>query len=87
MIPEPLPVMANGPVVLAVPKLAKVEKRFVLDAVVEKKLVVVAEVPVALTKVKFWRVVELLTKSVPFPMPEFKGVSLRQSIVMSTVRT
>jgi hypothetical protein len=34
------------------------EKRFVVDALVEKKLVVVAEVPVALTKVKFWRVVE-----------------------------
>ena len=28
------------------------------DAVVEKRLVVVAEVPVALTKVKFWRVEE-----------------------------
>ena len=32
------------------------------DAVVEKRLVVVAEVPVALTKVKFWRVVEAVTK-------------------------
>ena len=35
-----------------------VEKRFVEEAVVAKKLVVVAEVPVALTKVKFWRVEE-----------------------------
>src|SRR3989344_2951527 len=34
------------------------EKRLVEDAVVEKKLVVVADVPVAFTKVKFWRVVE-----------------------------
>ena len=34
-------------------------------AVVEKKLVVVAEVPVALTKVKFWRVVEPETKRSP----------------------
>ena len=35
------------------PVLSEVEKRLVLEAVVEKKLVVVAEVPVALTKVKF----------------------------------
>ena len=33
-------------------------------AVVEKKLVVVAEVPVALVKVKFWRVEEALAKNV-----------------------
>lgn len=33
-----------------------VENRFVEEAVVEKKFVVVAEVPVAFTKVKFWRV-------------------------------
>ena len=32
------------------------EKRLVDDAVVEKKFVVVAEVPVAFRKVKFWRV-------------------------------
>ena len=33
-----------------------------MEALVEKKLVVVAEVPVALTKVKFWRVVEDVTR-------------------------
>lgn len=35
-----------------------VVKRFVEDAVVAKKFVVVAEVPVAFMKVKFWRVDE-----------------------------
>ena len=40
-------------------------KRFVLDAVVEKKFVVVAEVPVAFTKVKFWRVEDEVTSRVP----------------------
>jgi hypothetical protein len=41
-----------------VPMLAAVAARFVEEAVVAKKLVVVAEVPVALRKVKFWRVLE-----------------------------
>jgi len=40
------------------PVFSEVERRFVDDAVVAKKFVVVAEVPVAFTKVKFWRVVE-----------------------------
>src|SRR3989344_6483448 len=40
------------------PTVRSEEKRLVEEAVVEKKLVVVAEVPVALLKVKFWRVVE-----------------------------
>ena len=35
------------------PTVSNDEKRFVEEAVVEKKLVEVAEVPVALTKVKF----------------------------------
>jgi hypothetical protein len=39
-----------------------VAKRFVEEAVVAKKLVVVAEVPVALMKVKFWRVLEPVSK-------------------------
>ena len=47
------------------PTVSKEEKRLVLDAVVLNKLVVVAEVPVALTKVKFWRVVEPMTKRSP----------------------
>jgi len=46
-----------GPAV-RVPMLPEVEKRLVDEAVVEKRLVVVAEVPVALMKVKFWRVEE-----------------------------
>ena len=40
-------------------------KRLDDDAVVEKRLVVVAEVPVALTKVKFWRVVEPTMRRLP----------------------
>ena len=44
--------------ILSVPNCEAVAKRFVLEAVVEKKLVVVAEVPVAFTKVKFCRVLE-----------------------------
>ena len=40
------------------PTVRSEEKRLVDEAVVEKRLVVVAEVPVALMKVKFWRVEE-----------------------------
>ena len=39
--------------------------RLVVEARVEKKFVVVAEVPVALTKVKDWRVVEPVAKKLP----------------------
>ena len=38
------------------------EKRFVEEAVVEKKFVVVAWVPVAFLKVKFWRVDDALAR-------------------------
>ena len=41
------------------------EKRLVLEAVVEKKLVVVAEVPVAFAKVKFCKVEEPMTRRSP----------------------
>lgn len=54
----------------AVPKLAAVAKRLVDEAVVEKKLVVVAEVPVALEKVKFWSVVEPVTRKVELIVDE-----------------
>jgi hypothetical protein len=47
------------------PSVAKVEKRFVDDAVVEKWLVVVAFVLVLLSAVKFWRVVEPVTRRLP----------------------
>ena len=40
-------------------------KKFVVDAVVAKKLVVVAFVPVAFRNVKFWRVEEPATKNCP----------------------
>ena len=40
------------------PTVRSEEKRLVDEAVVEKRLVVVAFVPVALMKVKFWRVEE-----------------------------
>ena len=46
------------------PTVRSEEKRLVELAVVEKKLVVVADVPVALTKVKFWRVEDELTNNV-----------------------
>ena len=48
-------------------------KRLVELAVVENKLVVVAEVPVAFRKVKFWRVVEPVARmfaNVPRPVEE-----------------
>ena len=59
----------------AVPVVPKTVKevptaRLVVEAVVAKKLVVVALVPVALTKVKFWRVDEALARilaKVPVP--------------------
>jgi hypothetical protein len=54
------PVMAK-PVVLALPKVPLEAKRLVELAVVEKNEVVVAEVPVPLRKVKFWRVDEPVT--------------------------
>ncbi len=47
------------------PRLELVLKRLVDDAVVEKKFVVVAWVPVALTKVKFWRVEDPVIRSCP----------------------
>ena len=59
------------------------EKRLVELAVVEKKLVVVAEVPVAFKKVKFWRVVEPVRSRLPAvrkpaePVPRLKLVEKR----------
>ena len=47
------------------PVLSEVLKRLVLEAVVEKKLVVVAEVEVELTAVKFCSVVEPTTNRSP----------------------
>ena len=47
---------------VTVPKVAFVAKRFVLEAFVLKKLVVVADEPVALTKVKFCRVEDALAR-------------------------
>lgn len=55
---------------VTLPALIAVAKRLVDDAVVAKKLVVVAEVPVAFTKVKFWRVDEALARRlVKLPRP------------------
>ena len=54
-----------------VPRLALAENRFVELAVVAKKLVVVAEVPVALVKVKFFRVDEpVARKFEPVTVPD-----------------
>ena len=44
------------------PTVRREEKRLVEEAVVLKKLVVVALVPVAFTKLKFWRVEEAVAK-------------------------
>ena len=49
------------PVEVKLPPFPVVKNKLVELAVVEKRLVVVAEVPVALTKVKFWSVDEPLT--------------------------
>jgi hypothetical protein len=49
----PSPVVVIFPLEVIPPPVAVVKRRLVDDAVVAKKLVVVAEVPVALTKVKF----------------------------------
>ena len=57
--PQLEPVLDTSPEESAVRQPLPVDrKRLVVDAVVEKKLVVMALVPVALMKVKFWRVVE-----------------------------
>ena len=50
------------PLLVMLPALSKVAKRLVEEAVVEKKLVVVALVPVALTKVKFCSVLDPVAK-------------------------
>ena len=57
-------------------------KRLVLDAVLEKKLVVVAEVPVAVLKVNDWRVVEALARMlVKVPVvPEMLPVNVPETV-------
>ena len=61
--------------------LPEVAKRLVLDAVVAKKLVVVAEVPVAVVKVKFWRVEDPVTKREPFAAESNLTSSLAREVV------
>jgi len=62
-LPDPSVVMT---MLAPIPEIAKfVAKRLVNVPEVENKFVVVAEVPVALVKVKFWRVVEPRAFSVP----------------------
>ena len=53
------------------PTVNKLENKFVDDAVVANKFVVVALVPVAFRNVKFWRVVDPVTRSCP---PSFANV-------------
>jgi hypothetical protein len=70
----------NVPVPLEVkfPPVPVVKKRLVLEAVEAKKFVVVALVPVALIKVKFWRVVEPLTRRLAkVATPDVKEVEKR----------
>jgi len=59
--PEVMAPVVSEPEEVMLPTLRVVAERLVEEAVVAKKLVVVAEVPVAFTKVKFWRVVEEVT--------------------------
>ena len=54
----------SGPRV-ELPAVRVVAKRLVDDAVVEKKLVVVAEVPVAVVHLRVWIVVEALASNPP----------------------
>jgi hypothetical protein len=66
IIPFPVPTVtvpprADVPFTVRVEKLAVVEKRSVDEATDENKLVVVALVPVALIKVKFWSVDDPVT--------------------------
>ena len=56
IVEVPLPEIAKRDVVAVPPTVALSAERFVLDAVVAKKLVVVAAVPVALRNVKFCKV-------------------------------
>ena len=60
----PLPTVSALPRV-SEPREPSALKRLVLDAVVAKKFVVVAEVPVAEVKVKDWRVEEALARKPP----------------------
>jgi len=90
-MPANAPVMVVVAVVVRVPILALAEKRLVDDAVVEKKLVVVALVPVALRKVKFCRVDEPFDKrlaKVPSPVdvklppfPVLKKMLVEEAVV------
>jgi len=72
---EVIPPPAEQPVhdeTVSAPMFPLVANRFVVDAFVAKKLVVVAEVPVAVVKVKDWRVEEALERKPPvrFERPE-----------------
>jgi hypothetical protein len=55
-------VAVTAPVEVRFPILPVVEKKLVDDAVVANILVEVAELPVAFTKVKFWRVEEAVAR-------------------------
>jgi hypothetical protein len=73
---------------VSVPNIAFVANRFVDDEVPEKKLVVVALVPVALTKVKFWRVEEpvarkfgTVSRPVVFNVPKLPTVEKNDVVV------
>jgi hypothetical protein len=57
--------LIRPPLIVRLPRLPVVANRLVEEAVVAKLFVVVAAVPVAFTKVKFWRVEELVTRRLP----------------------
>ncbi len=71
VLTKPLPVRLESAgmeaelLIVRVERLPVVEKRLVDEAVVAKKLVVVAEVVVELRAVKFWRVVEAVVCKAP----------------------
>jgi hypothetical protein len=63
-----------------------VAKRLVEEAVVAKKLVVVAEVPVAFEKVKLWRVVEpIAVRLVVEPVTKARKLVKRLPVVVALV--
>ena len=68
MVPEVIAPVERVPLEVMLPVLREVEKRLVDDAVVAKRLVEVALVEVDWRAVKFWRVVEPMTKRSPTPL-------------------
>ena len=70
---------------MAEPEIKLVVLVMVWKALVEKKLVVVAEVPVAFTNEKFWRVVEPLSRRLVRLPIEPKRFEAKKAVVVALV--